>query len=461
MANKPSIPKGTRDFSPGEILRREFIFDTIKDVFKLYGYLPLETPAMENLSTLLGKYGEEGDRLIFKILNSGDFLSDVEPADLTERNTAKLSGIICEKGLRYDLTVPFARYVVQHRDEIIFPFRRYQIQPVWRADRPQKGRYREFFQCDVDVIGSDSLLNEYELIKIIDEIFSKLKISVFTKINNRKLLAGISEYIGEENKLTDITIAIDKIEKIGIEAVNQELIEKGISAEALNKLQPVLKLEGGAGVKLEKLKSLLSRSVTGMKGIAELNELFSYIETGILAGSVELDLTLARGLNYYTGTIIEVKAADISIGSICGGGRYDNLTGVFGMDGISGVGVSFGADRIFDVMNQLSLFSNSDSSLSKVLVLNFGDAVFEYSFKILALLRGMNIRSEFYPDPVKIKKQISYADARKIPYILIAGEDEIKSGVVTIRNMISGSQQKVPMADLKGFLDSEICKGSS
>lgn len=461
MANKPSIPKGTRDFSPGEILRREFIFDTIKDIFKLYGYLPLETPAMENLSTLLGKYGEEGDRLIFKILNSGDFLSDVEPTDLAERNTAKLSGVICEKGLRYDLTVPFARYVVQHRDEIIFPFRRYQIQPVWRADRPQKGRYREFFQCDVDVIGSDSLLNEYELIKIIDEIFSKLKISVITKINNRKLLAGISEYIGEENKLTDITIAIDKIEKIGIEAVNQELIEKGISAEALNKLQPVLKLEGGAGVKLEKLKSLLSRSITGMKGIAELNDLFSYIETGILAGSVELDLTLARGLNYYTGTIIEVKSADISIGSICGGGRYDNLTGVFGMDGISGVGVSFGADRIFDVMTQLSLFGNSDPSLSKVLVLNFGDAVLEYSFKILALLRSMSIRSEFYPDPVKIKKQISYADARKIPYILIAGEDELKSGIVTIRNMISGQQQKVPMADLKEYLDSEICKGCS
>jgi len=461
MANKPSIPKGTRDFSPEEILRREFIFDTIRDVFKLYGYLPLETPAMENLSTLLGKYGEEGDRLIFKILNSGDFLSDVAPADLEERNTAKLSGVICEKGLRYDLTVPFARYVVQHRDEIIFPFRRYQIQPVWRADRPQKGRYREFFQCDVDVIGSDSLLNEYELIKIIDEIFSKLKVSVITKINNRKLLAGISEYIGEENKLTDITIAIDKIEKIGIEAVNRELMEKGISAEALNKLQPVLKLEGGAGVKLDKLKSLLSNSVTGIKGIAELNELFSYIETGILSGSVELDLTLARGLNYYTGTIIEVKSADISIGSICGGGRYDNLTGVFGMDGISGVGVSFGADRIYDVMNQLSLFSNSDSSLSKVLVLNFGDAVLEYSFKILALLRSMKIRSEFYPDPVKIKKQISYADARKIPYILIAGEDELKSGFVTIRNMISGQQQKVPMADLRGYLSSEICKGRS
>lgn len=461
MANKPSIPKGTRDFSPEEILRREFIFDTIKEIFKLYGYLPLETPAMENLSTLLGKYGDEGDRLIFKILNSGDFLSDVTPADIAERNTAKLSGIICEKGLRYDLTVPFARYVVQHRDEIIFPFRRYQIQPVWRADRPQKGRYREFFQCDVDVIGSDSLLNEYELIKIIDDIFSKLRISVITRINNRKLLAGISEYIGEENKLTDITVAIDKIEKIGIEAVNQELIEKGIPPEALNKLQPVLKLEGGARIKLEKLKSLLSHSVTGMKGIAELNELFSYIETGLLAGSVELDLTLARGLNYYTGTIIEVKAADISIGSICGGGRYDNLTGVFGMDGISGVGVSFGADRIFDVMNQLSLFSDNDSALSKVLVLNFGHSLFENSFKILALLRSMNIRAEFYPDPVKIKKQISYADSRKIPYILIAGEDELKSGVVTIRNMISGSQQKVPMADLKKYLDSEICKGSS
>jgi len=460
MANKPSIPKGTRDFSPSEILRREFIFDTIKDVFKLYGYLPLETPAMENLSTLLGKYGEEGDKLIFKILNSGDFLSDIQEADLSERNTLKLSGLICEKGLRYDLTVPFARYVVQHRDEIIFPFRRYQIQPVWRADRPQKGRYREFFQCDVDVIGSDSLLNEYELIRIIDEIFSRLKISVITKINNRKLLAGISEYIGEENRLTDITIAIDKIEKIGIDSVNQELIEKGISQEALAKLQPVLELQGGAGVKLEKLRSLLSRSVTGMKGISELMELFSYIETGILAGSVELDLTLARGLNYYTGTIIEVKSTDISIGSICGGGRYDNLTGVFGMDGISGVGVSFGADRIFDVMNQLNLFSDKDSALSEILVLNFGDATFEYAFKILALVRSMNIRSEFYPDPVRIKKQISYADARKIPYILIAGEDEIKANIVTVRNMISGQQQKVTMTELKRYLDSEIHRGT-
>lgn len=460
MANKPSIPKGTRDFSPDEMLRREFIFDTVKSVFKLYGYQPLETPAIENLSTLLGKYGEEGDRLIFKILNSGDFLSDVGPDDLIERNIAKLSGLICEKGLRYDLTVPFARYVVQHRDEILFPFRRYQIQPVWRADRPQKGRYREFFQCDVDVIGSDSLLNEYELIRIIDEIFAKLKINVVTKVNNRKLLAGIAEYIGEENKIIDITIAIDKLEKIGADAVNKELIEKGISSQAVAKLQPVLKLEGGAAVKLEKLGGLLSRSVTGMQGIGELSELFSYIETGLLKGSLELDLTLARGLNYYTGTIIEVKSADISIGSICGGGRYDNLTGVFGLEGISGVGVSFGADRIYDVMTQLNLFSNRETSLSKVLVLNFGKSSFEYAFKILSLLRSLDIKSEFYPDPAKIKKQISYADGRKIPYILIAGDDEIKADIVTVRNMTSGQQQKVPLRDLKVYLIPEISKDS-
>ncbi len=458
MANKPSIPKGTRDFSPDEMLRREFIFDTVKSVFKLYGYQPLETPAIENLSTLLGKYGEEGDRLIFKILNSGDFLSDVGSDDLTERNTAKLSGLICEKGLRYDLTVPFARYVVQHRDEILFPFRRYQIQPVWRADRPQKGRYREFFQCDVDVIGSDSLLNEYELIRIIDEIFAKLKINVVTKVNNRKLLAGIAEYIGEENKIIDITIAIDKLEKIGADAVNQELIEKGISSEAVAKLQPVLKLEGGASVKLEKLRSILARSVTGMQGISEISELFSYIETGLLNGSLELDLTLARGLNYYTGTIIEVKSADISIGSICGGGRYDNLTGVFGLEGISGVGVSFGADRIYDVMTQLNLFSSRETSLSKVLVLNFGNSAFEYAFKILSLMRSLDIKSEFYPDPAKIKKQISYADGRKIPYILIAGDDEIKADIVTVRDMTSGQQQKVPLRNLKEYLIKEISK---
>lgn len=460
MANKPSIPKGTRDFSPDEMLRREFIFDTVKSVFKLYGYQPLETPAIENLSTLLGKYGEEGDRLIFKILNSGDFLSDVGSDDLNERNIAKLSGLICEKGLRYDLTVPFARYVVQHRDEILFPFRRYQIQPVWRADRPQKGRYREFFQCDVDVIGSNSLLNEYELIRIIDEIFAKLGINVVTKINNRKLLAGIAEYIGEGNKIIDITIAIDKLEKIGTDAVNQELIEKGISSEAVAKLQPVLKLEGGAAVKIEKLRSLLSRSVNGMQGIAELSELFSYIETGLLAGSLELDLTLARGLNYYTGTIIEVKSADISIGSICGGGRYDNLTGVFGLEGISGVGVSFGADRIYDVMTQLNLFSSREISLSKVLVLNFGNSAFEYAFKILSLLRSLDIRSEYYPDPVRIKKQIAYADGRKIPYIMIAGDDEIKADNVTVRNMTSGQQQKVPLRDLKEYLISGISKDS-
>ncbi len=460
MANKPSIPKGTRDFSPEEMLRREFIFDAIKSVFKLYGYQPIETPAIENLSTLLGKYGEEGDRLIFKILNSGNFLSDVDSDDLIARNTAKLSGLICEKGLRYDLTVPFARYVVQHRDKILFPFRRYQIQPVWRADRPQKGRYREFFQCDVDVIGSDSLLNEYELVRIIDEIFAKLKINVVTKINNRKLLAGIAEYIGEENRIIDITIAIDKLEKIGADAVNKELIEKGVSSKAVAKLQPLLKLEGSTAFKFEKLAELLSHSITGMKGIAELRELFSYFDTGLLKASPELDLTLARGLNYYTGTIIEVKAADVNIGSICGGGRYDNLTGVFGLAGISGVGISFGADRIYDVMSHLDLFDSRETSLSKVLVLNFGNSAFEYAFKILSLLRSLDIRSEFYPDPVKIKKQITYANGRKIPYVLMAGDDEIKADIVTVRNMTSGQQQKVPFGNLKEYLILEISKDS-
>jgi histidyl-tRNA synthetase len=456
MLSKPSIPKGTRDFSPDELLKREFIFDIIKGVFKLYGYQPVETPAIENLSTLLGKYGEEGDRLIFRILNSGDFLSKVGEKELSDRDVVQLAGLICEKGLRYDLTVPFARYVVQHRNEIIFPFRRYQIQPVWRADKPQKGRYREFFQCDADVIGSDSLLNEYELIRMIDDIFARLNINVLIKLNNRKLLTGIVEYIGEGSKLTDITTAIDKIEKIGIDAVKSELKGKGVSRDAMIKLQPLLELEGGAGIKLRKLEEILSHSIEGMKGVAEIEELFSYIESTLLRGSVEFDLTLARGLNYYTGTIIEVKSTDISIGSICGGGRYDNLTGVFGMEGISGVGISFGADRIYDVMSQMNLFSDTTVESSQALVLNFGPIASEYAFRILEILRSMGVRTEFYPEAVKIKKQISYANTRRIPYVIIPGDDEMKANKITIKDMNSGEQEKIPLKDLKSYVVSRI-----
>jgi len=411
---------------------------------------------METLSTLLGKYGDEGDRLIFRILNSGDFFSGLSDSELSERNLSKIAGQICEKGLRYDLTVPFARYVVQHRDEITFPFRRYQIQPVWRADRPQKGRYREFFQCDVDVIGSNSLLNEYELIRIIDNVFSKLKINVLIKLNNRKILSGIAEYIGEYEMITDITTAIDKIEKIGLDAVNLELRDKGVSEEAVSKLQPFLGIEGGAETKLDILENLLAKSPIGIKGVSEMRELFSYIESGILSGMVELDITLARGLNYYTGTIMEVKSADVSIGSICGGGRYDNLTGVFGMDGISGVGISFGADRIYDVMKQSDLFSGFISASSQVLVMNFGKSSVEYAFKILELLRNLGIKTEFYPDPVKIKKQMTYADNRKIPFIIIPGEDELKAGEVTVKNMASGKQKRIPFRELKSFVLSDI-----
>lgn len=451
MATKPSIPRGTRDFSSDEILRRDFIIDTIKGVFRLYGYEPIETPAMENLSTLLGKYGEEGDRLIFRILNSGDFISEVKDDDLRNRDSAKVSSQISEKGLRYDLTVPFARYVVQYRDKILFPFRRFQIQPVWRADRPQKGRYREFLQCDADIIGSDSLLNEYELIKIIDEVFSRLGIRIIIKVNNRKILAGIAEYLGESSRLTDITVAIDKIEKIGIKAVNDELREKGISAEAINKLQPVLGLKGSSDDRITSLEAYLGGSVTGQKGISEMKTLFNFVVSGGLSGSVEMDLTLARGLNYYTGAIIEVKSTDVNIGSICGGGRYDDLTGVFGMEGVSGVGVSFGADRIYDVMNQLGLFGSLASSSASVMVINFGDSGVNYALKILDCLRNRGIKSELYPDPVKLKKQVSYADTKKIPYIIMAGEEEIRNNGITIKNMSSGEQQKILMKDLDSF----------
>ena len=458
MSSKPSIPKGTRDFSTEEMLKREYIFENIKQVFRLYGYQPIETPAMENLTTLLGKYGEEGDKLLFRILNSGDFLSSVSDEDLVKLEHGKLSSKICEKGLRYDLTVPFARYVVQHRDEIVFPFKRYQIQPVWRADRPQKGRYREFFQCDVDVIGSDSLLNEYELIKIIDDIFKRLKIATTIKINNRKVLAGIADYIGESERIIDITVAIDKLERIGIEAVNVELSNKGLSNEAISKLKQVLQLSGNAATKIDRLRMLLTMSEVGMKGISELQTLFNFIESSSLTCDVELDLKLARGLNYYTGAIIEVKSRDINIGSICGGGRYDNLAGVFGMEGVSGVGISFGADRIYDVLYQLNLFNDIRVSSTEVLVVNFGEKETIFALKILDLLRSLNIRSELFPDALKLKKQMSYADSKKIPYIIIAGEDEIKNNSITVKIMSSGEQKNMPLSDLSSLVNNEIKK---
>jgi histidyl-tRNA synthetase len=456
MSSKPSIPKGTRDFSTEEMLKREYIFETIKQIFRLYGYQPIETPAIENLTTLLGKYGEEGDKLLFRILNSGDFMSSVSDDELAKRESGKLSSRICEKGLRYDLTVPFARYVVQHRDEIVFPFRRYQIQPVWRADRPQKGRYREFFQCDVDVIGSDSLLNEYELIKIIDDIFKRFRIATVVKINNRKVLAGIAEFIGESDRIIDITVAIDKLDKIGIEEVNSELSSKGLAVEAILNLQPFLQLRGNTRTKLERLNKLLSESEVGMKGIKELKTLFDNIENGSMNCEVELDLTLARGLNYYTGAIIEVKSKDVSIGSICGGGRYDNLTGVFGMEGVSGVGISFGADRIYDVLNQLNLFDDIRVSSTEILVVNFGEKETSYALRILDLLRSQNVRSELYPDIVKLKKQMSYADSKKIPYIIIAGEDEISNNSLTIKTMSTGEQKNIPLIDLSSFVKEEL-----
>jgi len=453
---KPSIPKGTRDFSPEELMKRDFIFDTIRKIFRLYGYQPIETPAMENLSTLLGKYGDEGDKLIFRILNSGDYLSSVSDKDLFARDPVKLSSLICDRGLRYDLTVPFARYVVQHRDEIVFPFKRYQIQPVWRADRPQKGRYREFFQCDVDVIGSDSLLNEYELIRIIDDIFKQLKISVVIKVNNRKILSGIAEIINEPEKITDITVAIDKLDKIGIEAVNEELKGKGIAPEAISRIQPIIQLKGNTTEKLADLEKILSGSANGIKGIEELRTLFTYFENSRLSGKTELDLTLARGLNYYTGAIIEVKSKDVSIGSICGGGRYDNLTGVFGMEGVSGVGVSFGADRIYDVMSQLNLFDEQRKSGTQVLILNFGNKETMFALEMREQLRELQICTEIYPDAVKLKKQMAYADSRKIPYIVIAGEEEIVNNMVNLKIMSSGEQKKMTTDELLLFLKSEL-----
>jgi histidyl-tRNA synthetase len=437
---KPSIPKGTRDFSPEEMAKRNYIFNTIRDVFHLYGYQQIETPAMENLSTLTGKYGEEGDKLLFKILNSGNYFDGTSDGELLERNPLKFAAKVCEKGLRYDLTVPFARYVVQHRNEIDFPFKRYQIQPVWRADRPQKGRYREFYQCDADVVGSDSLMNEVELVQIMDEVFRRLKIGVSIKINNRKILGGIAEIIGQADKMVDITVAIDKLDKTGLENVNEELRAKGLPEEAITRLQPLILLSGTNRGKIEKLKETLSTTLTGLKGVAELEFILDRLELLEVKARVELDLTLARGLNYYTGAIFEVKALDAAMGSITGGGRYDSLTGVFGLDGVSGVGISFGADRIFDVLNQLELYPADSLLTTQLMFVNFGEKEEAFLLPLLAKVRAAGIRAELYPEAAKMKKQMSYADAKRIPFVALAGENEIGVGKVNLKNMLTGEQ---------------------
>ena len=440
MAQKPSIPKGTRDFSPVEMARRNYIFDTIREAFRLFGYKQIETPAMENLSTLMGKYGEEGDKLLFKILNSGDFMKSVDPSDIEERNLPRLTNKMCEKGLRYDLTVPFARFVVQHRSELQMPFKRFQIQPVWRADRPQKGRYREFYQCDADVVGSDSLENEVELLSLIDMVFSRLGVRVCIKVNNRKILTGIAETIGEADKIVDITVAIDKIDKIGIDNVNAELLEKGLSPEAVEALRPLLTLSGSNEEKLSALEKILAASETGLLGVKELREVIAGIDRLDPSCDVEVDVSLARGLNYYTGTIIEVKALDVEIGSITGGGRYDNLTGVFGVSGLSGVGISFGADRIYDVLNQLDLYPKDITSSVKVMFVNFGEAEAKAASVIVNSLRRAGISSLLYPDSAKMKKQMAFANAENIPYVAIIGEQELADGTVALKNMESGEQ---------------------
>ena len=440
MAQKPSIPKGTRDFSPVEMARRNYIFDTIREAFRLFGYKQIETPAMENLSTLMGKYGEEGDKLLFKILNSGDFMKSVDHSDIEERNLPRLTNKMCEKGLRYDLTVPFARFVVQHRSELRMPFKRFQIQPVWRADRPQKGRYREFYQCDADVVGSDSLENEVELLSLIDMVFSRLGVRVCIKVNNRKILTGIAETIGEADKIVDITVAIDKIDKIGIDNVNAELIEKGLSPEAVEALRPLLTLSGSNEEKLSALEKILAASETGLLGVKELREVIAGIDRLDPSCDVEVDVSLARGLNYYTGTIIEVKALDVEIGSITGGGRYDNLTGVFGVSGLSGVGISFGADRIYDVLNQLDLYPKDITSSVKVMFVNFGEAEAKAASVIVNRLRRAGISSLLYPDSAKMKKQMAFANAENIPYVAIIGEQELADGTVALKNMESGEQ---------------------
>ena len=452
MAQKPSIPKGTRDFGPQEMSRRNYIFNTIREVYSLYGFQQIETPAMENLSTLMGKYGEEGDKLLFKILNSGDFLRGISSDDLAAGATGHLAAQLCEKGLRYDLTVPFARYVVQHREELALPFRRYQIQPVWRADRPQKGRYREFYQCDADVVGSDSLLCEVELMQIIDEVFRRFGIRVCIKINNRKILSGIAEMIGEADKIVDITVAIDKLDKIGLEAVNEELRQDGISEEAIQKLQPIINLSGTNEEKIATMRQVLAGSEVGQKGIDEveyvLNTLSNQNNQNTLTNPLELDLTLARGLNYYTGCIFEVKALDVEIGSITGGGRYDNLTGIFGMPGISGVGISFGADRIYDVLNQLDLYPEAVTTATQVLFINFGEKETAYSLPIIAGLRAQGVRCEIYPDASKMKKQMQYANQKAIPFVAMTGETEMAEGKVMLKNMTTGEQKLLTPEEL-------------
>ena len=450
MAQKPNIPKGTRDFGPQEMARRNYIFNTIRQVYALYGFQQIETPAMENLSTLMGKYGEEGDKLLFKILNSGDFLRGIGEEDLKNGATGKLASQLCEKGLRYDLTVPFARYVVQHRDELTLPFRRYQIQPVWRADRPQKGRYREFYQCDADVVGSDSLINEVELMQIVDTAFNRFGSRVCIKINNRKILTGIAEMIGEADRIVDITVAIDKLDKIGLEKVNEELRANGLSEDAIQKLQPIINLSGTNQEKMATMRQALAQSEIGLKGIDEVEFVLDHLSG--LSSQVELDLTLARGLNYYTGCIFEVKALDVQIGSITGGGRYDNLTGIFGMPGISGVGISFGADRIYDVLNQLELYPEEVTTATQILFINFGEKETEYCLPILSELRAAGIRAEIYPDAAKMKKQMQYANVKAVPFVALVGENEMSAGMVTLKNMTTGEQQMVPAAELLSHL---------
>lgn len=447
MAQKPSIPKGTRDFGPVEMAKRNYIFNTIREVYALYGFRQIETPAMENLSTLMGKYGEEGDKLLFKILNSGDFRSGISAEDYSSDSAARLAARFCEKGLRYDLTVPFARYVVQHRDELQMPFKRFQIQPVWRADRPQKGRYREFYQCDADVVGSDSLLNEVELMQIVDEVFTRFGIRVCIKINNRKILTGIAEIIGEADKIVDITVAIDKLDKIGLDKVNDELRAVGLSEEAVEKLQPIIALSGSNEEKLETMRRVLAESETGLKGVEEVAFVLETLKNSQLHNEIELDLTLARGLNYYTGCIFEVKALDAQIGSITGGGRYDNLTGIFGMPGLSGVGISFGADRIYDVLGQLDLYPQETQSGVQLLFINFGAAEAAHCLRLAAQARLAGIATEVYPDSVKMKKQMSYANAHNVPFVALVGETEMAEGRITLKNMTTGEQQSLTIEE--------------
>lgn len=448
MAQKPSIPTGTRDFSPTEMAKRNYIFNSIREVYHLYGFQQIETPAMENLSTLMGKYGDEGDKLLFKILNSGDFLQKLTDEELLEKNPGRFTAKICEKGLRYDLTVPFARFVVQHRNEISFPFRRFQIQPVWRADKPQKGRYREFYQCDADIVGSNSLLNEVELIQIMDEVFRRFGIRVCIKMNNRKILTGISEIIGEADRITDITVAIDKLDKIGLDKVNEELRSKGLSENAITLLQPIISLQGSNFEKINCLKDILKASETGLKGLEETEYILNQVQALPMTANLELDLTLARGLSYYTGAIFEVKALDVEIGSITGGGRYDNLTGVFGLEGVSGVGISFGADRIYDVLNQLNLYPANSGQSTQLMFVNFGEKEVSYLLPVISKIRQAGIRTEIYPEATKMKKQMGYADVKQIPFVALVGETEMQKGIINLKDMATGDQQPVSIEEL-------------